>query len=102
MSITEGFEGLKYTEAFPPKTHHAYPAEAVNQLLVYTRELEAQRRWVEIGDSSPENGTTVLVWCGHVDVGRFNDKNGFMYETSGGVYRIKNVTHWQPLPGAPT
>ena len=63
-------------------------------------ELEAQQRWIPVGERLPEDWTMVLFTNGVTrGIGQF-DKDGFYdywYEYSFN----KPVTHWMPLPEAP-
>ena len=63
-------------------------------------ELEAQQRWIPVGERLPEDWTMVLFTNGVTrGIGQF-DKDGFYdywYEYSFN----KPVTHWMPLPNPP-
>lgn len=75
----------------------------------FVDELEKVTPWISVKDSMPENCTDVLVnskreWENDSPImqGHYDQKYScwFCYELHEDEYA--NVTHWQPLPPAPT
>ena len=64
------------------------------------------QKWISVEERLPEVGQRVLVWCEsrttkkHVTVSTYmkdySDKRGTYFSR-----RVRNVTHWMPLPEPP-
>jgi hypothetical protein len=77
-------------------------APAVEALRARVAELEAERRWVPVGERLPDEGANVLI---------HSIPRGVMVATYqmdlvqpaffGHGYAPGAVTHWRPLPNAP-
>ena len=77
------------------------------ELLDRIAELEAERRWIPVGERLPEDRVTILAAFNNREI--LTAKYYKYYEGFGSVenyWRIEgwhsgNVTHWMPLPEPP-
>lgn len=56
--------------------------------------------WISVEDRIPQKGLYVLVWCGWSITATHDGELTFY--TEDGTNPIYHVTHWMPLPTAPT
>ena len=62
-------------------------------------ELEAQQRWIPVGERLPDTNANVMVNASNEQlIGSYHSKHGIWYIPS--VDRPK-VSHWMPLPEPP-
>lgn len=61
----------------------------------------SETNWTSVNDLVPDNGRRVLIATdmGHVQMG-FHDERG--WASVPGAWPLHDVTHWMPLPLAPT
>lgn len=77
----------------------AYLEEVINRKNERIDQLEAERRWIPVGESLPEKDVHVLVVVNfdnkdYVDIDKFD---GCMWVN----YPSFQVSHWMPLPSPP-
>ena len=75
--------------------------DSLKALVDYIAELEAERRWIPVGERLPEPYEKVIALakdCMNVDWVLPED----LREVGKGAFaRLYNVTHWMPLPEPP-
>lgn len=72
--------------------------DALNKRIA---ELEAERRWIPVGERLPEDGEVVWLWDGNnLGMGYYLVFTGQFMDRDTPLRRIK-PTHWMPLPNPP-
>jgi hypothetical protein len=73
----------------------------VAELTLALAKLEAERRWIPVSESLPEEASCVLTWNGDFVGGGFMELVDGSPEWNTGLDVIYGVTHWRALPVAP-
>jgi len=73
----------------------------INRQSARIAELEAERRWIPVGERLPEDGEVVWLWDGNnLGMGYYLVLSGCFMDRDTPLRRIK-PTHWMSLPTPP-
>ena len=106
--IRDAVDGnAKFCNSEPPYSEEEELARKIMQMHARIAELEAERRWIPVGERLPEDRVTILAAFNNREI--LTAKYYKYYEGFGSVenyWRIEgwhsgNVTHWMPLPEPP-